>query len=105
MTPSPRQREGKTLLAIACDLAKSQLFSSVLTPNYNAGHRDHFHLDLRPDDPRFFLRCEARPRARERRSSAPSGARAKSQARPRARERRVKRALGRASEEKQPVRG
>lgn len=52
----PSTPEGKTLLAIACDLAGSQLFSSVLTPNYNAGHRDHFHLDLRPDDPRFFVR-------------------------------------------------
>ncbi|MFT3926791.1 MAG: extensin family protein [Myxococcales bacterium] len=52
----PSTPEGRVMLAIACDLAKSQLFSSVLTPNYNAGHRDHFHLDLRPDDPRFFLR-------------------------------------------------
>ncbi len=52
----PATKEGQTLLAIACDIAKSQLFSSVLTPNYNSGHRDHFHLDLRPDDPRFFLR-------------------------------------------------
>lgn len=47
---------GKALLRIACALAESRLFSSVLTPNYNAGHRDHFHLDIRPNDPRFFLR-------------------------------------------------
>jgi hypothetical protein len=53
---TPATREGKTLLAIACDIAQSHLFSSVLTPNYNSGHRDHFHLDARPDDPRFFLR-------------------------------------------------
>ena len=46
----------RVLQAIACDLAKSKRFSSVLTPNYNVGHRDHFHLDVRPDDPRFFLR-------------------------------------------------
>ena len=46
----------RLLHAIACDLAKSKRFSSVLTPNYNVGHRDHFHLDIRPDDPRFFLR-------------------------------------------------
>jgi hypothetical protein len=52
----PATREGTALLAIACELAQSHLFSSVLTPNYNSGHRDHFHLDLRPDDPRFFLR-------------------------------------------------
>ncbi len=31
-------------------------FSTVLTPNYNEGHRDHVHLDARPDDTRVFLR-------------------------------------------------
>ncbi|MFK7999454.1 MAG: extensin family protein [Polyangiales bacterium] len=41
---------------IACEFAESNLFSSVLTPNYNEGHRDHFHLDTRPNDPRLFLR-------------------------------------------------
>jgi hypothetical protein len=52
----PQTPAGRTLLAIACDLAASGLFSSVLTPNYNAGHRDHMHIDMRPDDPRFFVR-------------------------------------------------
>ena len=51
----PRGAAG-TLLAIACDLAASHDFSSVLTPNYNDGHRNHFHLDCRPDDPRTFVR-------------------------------------------------
>jgi enterochelin esterase-like enzyme len=46
----------RALRAIACELAALHRFSSVLTPNYNAGHRDHFHLDIRPDDPRFFVR-------------------------------------------------
>lgn len=44
------------LRGIACDLAALHKFASVLTPNYNAGHRDHFHVDIRPDDPRLFLR-------------------------------------------------
>jgi enterochelin esterase-like enzyme len=48
--------KARTLRAIACELAASHRFSSVLTPNYNAGHRDHFHIDVRPDDPRLFLR-------------------------------------------------
>ena len=48
--------KARTLREIACDLAASHRFSSVLTPNYNAGHRDHFHVDVRPDDPRLFLR-------------------------------------------------
>lgn len=52
----PLTPEGQALLSIACDLAASNLLSSVLTPNYNEGHRDHFHLDIRPDDPRVFLR-------------------------------------------------
>ena len=41
---------------MACALFESGVLSSVLTPNYNAGHRDHFHLDIRPDDPRSFIR-------------------------------------------------
>jgi hypothetical protein len=52
----PSGERGKALLALACDLAASGLFSSVLTPNYNEGHRDHFHLDVRPDDSRLYVR-------------------------------------------------
>jgi hypothetical protein len=44
------------LLRVACDLAATWEFSSVLTPNYNDGHRNHFHIDVRPDDPRVFIR-------------------------------------------------
>ncbi len=53
---APVSERGKALLSLACDLAASGLFSSVLTPNYNEGHRDHFHLDVRPDDPRLYVR-------------------------------------------------
>lgn len=52
----PSTEDGRAILEIACALAQSQLFSSVLTPNYNEGHRDHFHVDMRPDDPRLFVR-------------------------------------------------
>lgn len=52
----PSQPNARDLLHVACELARSRLFSSVLTPNYNVGHHDHFHVDTRPDDPRFFLR-------------------------------------------------
>lgn len=52
----PQSERGRALLALACALANSGMFSSVLTPNYNAGHRDHFHLDIRPNDSRLFLR-------------------------------------------------
>ena len=47
---------GRALVEIACAIAASHAFSSVLTPNYNDGHRNHFHLDARPDDPRTFVR-------------------------------------------------
>ena len=52
----PRAKKAQKLFDIVCALAESHRFSSVLTPNYNAGHRDHFHLDIRPDDPRLFVR-------------------------------------------------
>lgn len=41
---------------IACALADSGHLSTVITPNYNEAHRDHFHVDIRPDDPRRFVR-------------------------------------------------
>lgn len=53
---APRAAPARTLRAVACELARSRRFSSILTPNYNEGHRDHLHLDARPDDPRVFLR-------------------------------------------------
>ena len=52
----PESTSGRALLDLACAIVQSRIFSSVLTPNYNPGHRDHFHVDARPDDPRFFLR-------------------------------------------------
>ena len=55
-SPLDGNERGRRLLAIACDLHASGVFASVLTPNYNPGHRDHFHIDIRPDDPRVFLR-------------------------------------------------
>jgi hypothetical protein len=54
--PPPAGPRAAALLAIACDIAAARIFQSVLTPNYNLGHRNHFHLDMRPDDPRFFVR-------------------------------------------------
>lgn len=53
---APRDPAARELRAIACELADTNAFSSVLTPNYNDGHRNHFHVDCRPDDPRVFVR-------------------------------------------------
>ncbi len=54
--PEPDDWRAAALMRIACGLAESRRFSSVLTPNYNEGHRNHFHVDIRPDDPRIFVR-------------------------------------------------
>lgn len=54
--PMPEAPKARRLRRIACAISATNLFSSVLTPNYNEGHRDHLHLDARPDDPRLFLR-------------------------------------------------
>lgn len=54
--PTPTDWRAKALLGIACDLAETHTFSTVITPNYRRGHRGHFHIDMRPNDPMFFLR-------------------------------------------------
>jgi hypothetical protein len=30
-----------------CDIVRSGLFHHVLTPSYDAAHRDHLHLDIK----------------------------------------------------------
>lgn len=36
----------RILKEIACSLWSDRIFQIVLTPNYNADHRDHFHVDM-----------------------------------------------------------
>ncbi len=40
---------------IACGLHDAHTFNVILTPNYNAAHRNHFHVDLTADD--WFIRA------------------------------------------------
>jgi hypothetical protein len=54
--PEGLTEAAQRLRAIACSLAGTKRYSSVLTPNYNEGHHDHFHIDIRPDDSRIFVR-------------------------------------------------
>jgi Extensin-like protein C-terminus len=44
--------EGKDrfLHELICELKAANVWNIVLTPNYNADHRNHFHVDLTPDD-------------------------------------------------------
>lgn len=44
----PRGRGAKLLRSIARELHTDFVFNVVLTPEYNEGHHDHFHLDLSP---------------------------------------------------------
>lgn len=39
-------REAGKLRDIICDVARAELFHHILTPNHDAAHRDHFHLDI-----------------------------------------------------------
>lgn len=41
---------------IVCELGANGIFSTYLTPNYNAAHRSHWHLDLMPGGD--FLRSQ-----------------------------------------------
>lgn len=38
--------EAATLRDLICDVTRSGLFHHILTPNHDAAHRDHFHLDI-----------------------------------------------------------
>ncbi len=41
-----KTRKGRVLRDLACDFDASNLFESVLTPDYDKGHRNHFHLGV-----------------------------------------------------------
>lgn len=43
------------LRALVCDTHQSRVFNLILTPNYNADHHDHVHLDLEPGKTWFNL--------------------------------------------------
>jgi len=36
----------KELYALACELSAKKVFGTILTPNYNDAHRNHFHADI-----------------------------------------------------------
>ncbi len=47
--PGKPQGEADTILhKMACLMHTQKLFNVILTPNYNALHRNHFHVDLTP---------------------------------------------------------
>ncbi|HEU4534602.1 MAG TPA: extensin family protein [Polyangiaceae bacterium] len=45
--PRPPSFDARELRSIVCEAADAKVFTYVLTPNYNAAHRDHFHLEVK----------------------------------------------------------
>jgi hypothetical protein len=45
----PRTEVGRLLRALACRLRASSILREVITPDDNADHHDHFHLEAYPD--------------------------------------------------------
>lgn len=54
--PNPDCAEARELHELVCAAAQAHVFNSILTPNYNPAHKNHFHLELTPDVEWFMLR-------------------------------------------------
>ena len=44
--PRPATADARKLRAILCEAVDARIFNSYLTPNYNRGHKNHFHLEV-----------------------------------------------------------
>ena len=53
---APGDEPAKRLRLIFCQLTYSELFHVVLSPDYNADHEDHFHIEAAPWGRRPALR-------------------------------------------------
>jgi len=53
----------RELYDLVCEASAQRIFSTILTPNYNAAHRNHTHLDIGETSPAsaFFIRSLALP--------------------------------------------
>lgn len=47
--PSPPAAAATEMWGYVCDAAAGALFNVILTPNYNAAHRNHMHVEVTPD--------------------------------------------------------
>ena len=52
--PVPQSPDARELHALVCESSDLGLFTYVLTPDYNAAHVDHFHMEIKPGV-RWFL--------------------------------------------------
>ena len=46
--PRPENPVAQELRALVCESADLGVFTYVLTPDYNAAHADHFHMEIKP---------------------------------------------------------
>jgi len=53
--PAPNTPEARELRSIVCSTAELRLFQSILTPNYDVHHANHFHLEITPNVRWFIL--------------------------------------------------
>jgi hypothetical protein len=51
---APEAPDAKELRALVCEASDLGVFTYVLTPDYNAAHADHFHMEIKPGV-RWFL--------------------------------------------------
>ncbi len=54
--PPPKTARELPLRQLVCALADANLFQVLLTPNYNADHRDHLHLEVTASTASTYLR-------------------------------------------------
>lgn len=47
--PNPPSSAANELWSFLCEATRRTLFTVILTPNYNAEHKNHFHLEITPD--------------------------------------------------------
>jgi hypothetical protein len=47
--PNPPSAESTELWSLVCESARRAIFHVILTPNFNAEHKNHFHLEITPD--------------------------------------------------------
>ena len=53
--PNPSSLEARQLRSIVCSSAELRLFQSILTPNYDVHHANHFHVEVTPSVRWFIL--------------------------------------------------
>jgi hypothetical protein len=59
-----QQGISRELYGLVCEASAREIFSTILTPNYNAVHRNHFHLDIGRSGPAsgFVVRSHGLPK-------------------------------------------